>query len=146
MLASAQETAERAVREANEAAAKTRADIDDRVRDLLKQARETTGGVKAEGSDLVGDLREMSASLRANAELLLRDIQTLHSSMTRQIERLEADRRSLADSREARAPSARARFDERGRAGSGRTDAPRERPGPPVFDQGDELDVPEFMP
>jgi hypothetical protein len=94
----------------------------------LAQARIAAADVRSEGMELVNNLREMGDALRSNSERLLRDVQAIHSRMVGELDRVDggASRLSVpSDSGAARRP--------RDLGVRGPTD-------------GDELDVPEFIP
>lgn len=121
-----------------------------RAKDLMRAAEQTAAGIDIDGMEIVRDLRELGDSLRANAERLLRDVQKIHSRMMGQIERIEAAAREAPKVERSREAPGRGRS----RGASAEPDSapaaeptrPRRRaPAAPSAD-GDELDVPEFLP
>ncbi len=109
-----------------------------KAQDLMRAAEQTAAEIDIEGNQVVRDLRELGDSLRANAERLLRDVQAIHSRMVEQIERIESAARE--------APSrGRSRGDTDSAAAEGPTRPRRRTTAAPSAD-GDELDVPEFLP
>jgi hypothetical protein len=118
--------AESAAVEARSAAAEALADAERRARDLLRAARTSASDVRTEGLEIAGNLTEMGESLRKNAQRLLRDVQLIHSRLVAEIDRADAE--LGIDSHLPRADAAQ-------RGGS--------LPRP---DDGEALDVPEFIP
>jgi hypothetical protein len=121
--AQALEIAARARKEAQATAAQMKAQS----LEALAQARIASGDVRSEGLELVTNLREMGDALRSNSERLLRDVQAIHSRMVAELDRVDggASRLSVPRDSGARRP--------RDLGVRGPTD-------------GDELDVPEFIP
>jgi uncharacterized membrane protein YqiK len=127
-MARAQENADTTLAEATAEATRAREQAEERARELLRDARSAASDVRTEGLELAGNLREMGDSMRSNAERLLRDVQMIHSRMVAEIDR--------ADGGASRAPV--------------RTSEPglrdRERRRASLSDEGEVLDVPEFIP
>jgi len=126
ILARAQESADTVLTEARGSAIEQRDQAQARSRELLSDARAAAGGVREEGMEMVSNLREMGDSLRANSERLLRDIQSIHSQMVSKLDRVD---RSAAP-----APRLRA------------SRGPNRLPDPVSREDGEVLDVPEFIP
>jgi vacuolar-type H+-ATPase subunit H len=120
-VAAAEDEALAIVAKAEQTAAELISEAEGRSRALIQDARAAAEGIRAEGLEIVANLREMGNSLRSNAQRLLGDVQQIHSRMLAEVDEKEAAL-GLAP--------ARAR--------------PRDRPVPP--DDGDALDVPEFIP
>ncbi|MBV9311677.1 MAG: hypothetical protein JOZ73_12645 [Solirubrobacterales bacterium] len=148
----ARDDAERMRSEAQAAAAAEREAAAAGANELLSQARITSSDVQSEGLELVGNLRSMSDSLRANAERLLRDVQLVHSRMVAELDRVDGGaNRTSGRVRARRAPGGTPpsrSVDEGAATQVFRSENPRsrrERP-PQVSEEGDVLDVPEFIP
>jgi vacuolar-type H+-ATPase subunit H len=124
IVARAQENADSVLSEARADAAREKEASEERARELLRGARSAASEVQNEGLELVGNLREMGDSLRTNAERLLRDVQAIHSQMLSQI--AQFDTAFGIVSRAGSSASARRVKD--------------------LTDDGEVLDVPEFMP
>ncbi len=131
ILARAQENADTVMSEASTAAAAGRKETEERSRELLYDARTTASDVRSEGLEIASNLREMGDSLRANAERLLRDVQRIHSQLLGRLDRMDGA------------------LGERPVAGAGLGgQAPLTRPARDraTGDNGEVLDVPEFIP
>ena len=121
IMARAQENADTVMSEARQSATKEEEEIKERARELLFDARTTASDARSEGLEVAANLRDMGDSLRSNAERLLRDVQRIHSQLLARLDRIDA--------------------------GPGQAPAPRRSPGAePPADNGEVLDVPEFIP
>ena len=115
--------------EARAAATKEQDEIKERARELLYDARTTASDVRSEGLEIAANLREMGDSLRSNADRLLRDVQRIHSQLVARLDRIDAGAGTGAE------------------AGGGAGETPRRgRPADAPADNGDVLEVPEFIP
>jgi vacuolar-type H+-ATPase subunit H len=130
IMARAQEDADSVLSEARQEALKATDAAQERSRELLRGARATAGEVQTEGLEIVGDLRELGDAMRSNAERLLRDVQGIHSALVERLDQIDGAF-AAADREQGGRPRARPARD-------------RELPAPP--DNGEVLDVPEFIP
>jgi cell division septum initiation protein DivIVA len=130
IMARAQENADSVLSEAREEALKATDAAQERSRDLVRGARATAGDVQSEGLEIVGDLRELGDAMRSNAERLLRDVQGIHSALVARLAQIDGGF-AAAEREQGPRPGSR----------SGRD---RDLPAPP--DNGEVLDVPEFIP
>ncbi|HEY8763979.1 MAG TPA: hypothetical protein VIM18_07310, partial [Solirubrobacteraceae bacterium] len=128
IIGKAQENADSTLAEATAEATRLREQAEERARELMRDARSAASDVRTEGLELAGNLREMGDSMRSNAERLLRDVQMIHSQMVAEIDRTDGGAGRLP----VRSSEPLVRDRERRRAS--------------LSDEGEVLDVPEFIP
>jgi vacuolar-type H+-ATPase subunit H len=137
IMARAQEDAESVITQAREDAIKSTKEAEARSRELMSEARAAATQVRDDGQELVGNLGEMSEALRSNSQRLLRDVQRVYSQLVAKLDAVDGSFAATQRSQGGRArPAAVARDSAAGRD--------RELPPPP--DNGEVLDVPEFIP
>jgi vacuolar-type H+-ATPase subunit H len=134
IVARAQENADSVMSEAQADALKATETAEERSRELMSDARAAATQVRDEGVELVGNLREMGDALRSNSQRLLRDVQRVYSQLVSRLDEVDGE---FAATHRSQGGSSRAI--ERVRPATS-----RDLPPPP--DNGEVLDVPEFIP
>ncbi len=134
IVARAQDNAASVLSEAQSEAAAATAQAEERAHEFLRHARGTASDVNSEGLEIVANLREMGDAMRSNAQRLMRDIQQIHSQLVARLDRIDGG-------------ASGAEPDSVARRGRRRDLEPRGRStAAAVGDDGDALDVPEFIP